>query len=77
MKLFLLALMVISFAPPFWFGRVRAPFWSALVWCAVLSAETVLGGWRSPSGRIFGSLVFGSVLAAVWCVPTYWIGRLF
>ena len=68
-------LMVISFAPPFLFGHNGAPFWSALLWSVVLSVETVFGGWRAPKGGVVGSLLFGTLVAALWCVPTYWLGR--
>lgn len=76
LKLFVLILVGISFVPPFLFGHSGASFWSALVWCPVLSIETVWNGWRAPRGGIIGSLLFGLVPAALWCVPTYWLGRL-
>lgn len=76
LKLFVLILMGISLVPPFLFGHSGAPFWSALVWCATLSVEAIWSGWRAPRGGIIGSLLFGLVPAALWCVPTYWLGRL-
>jgi hypothetical protein len=69
-------LMAISFAPPLYFGHIRAQFWTAILWSAVMSIETVYGGWRAPKGGTAGSLVIGTSFAALWCIPTYWLGRM-
>jgi hypothetical protein len=36
----------------------------------------VFSGWRAPRDGVVGSLAFGTFVAAIWCIPTYWLGRL-
>jgi len=76
MKALFIILMAVSFAPPAIFGHIGAPFWTAVVWSAVISAETVFGGWRAPKGGIVGSLLVGTGFAALWCIPTFFVGKM-
>ena len=76
LKAFAIFMLVLSFGPPFYFGHIRAPFWTAILWSAVISFELVAGGWRAPMGGFLGSLLAGTAFAAVWCVPTFFIGKL-
>lgn len=70
------AVMAISFVPPFLFGHIGAPFWTVILWSAVISVETVFGGWRAPKGGFVGSVLIGTGFAALWCLPTFFIGKM-
>jgi hypothetical protein len=75
-KIFFFVLMAISFAPPFLFGYNGAPFWTTILWSVVIAVETVGGGWRAPNKGIAGSFLIGCGFAAIWCIPTFFIGKI-
>jgi hypothetical protein len=75
---FFALLMALNFGMPFafgYFGDTSTPVWISLVWSPVMATQAVPTGWRAPKASMLGSWIVGTCFAALWCVPTFFIGR--
>jgi hypothetical protein len=69
-------LIGLHLAPPFFWGLNGVGVLAAIAWGIFMAVESVAMGWRAHQHGIVASFLIGTIFANVWCVPTYYFGRM-
>ncbi len=73
----LLAVLIgLHFAPPFFWGLNGVSVLAVIAWGIFMAVEAVATSWRAQQHGIITSFLIGTLFANLWCVPTYYFGRI-